>query len=144
MRLCQFETAEQHQIVGHHGRPDVGLEVVKPAPGAACGAIGAFEAGDPSLDAGAKVAQPAVHPGAFDHLGNGDAGLFVEGDIGDAAGLGGSKIGAAGIATCRGGAPARPMWRSSIGTKRSTSAGLPVSTTTSRISPLLPVARLSL
>src|SRR5215469_2044409 len=41
---------------------------------------------------------PAVNPGAFDHLGNGDAGLFVEGDIGDAAGLGGIEIGAAGIA----------------------------------------------
>jgi hypothetical protein len=42
------------------------------------------------------------------------------------------------------GAPARAMWRSSIGRKRSASAGLPPSTTTSRIRPLLPVARLSL
>ena len=39
---------------------------------------------------------------------------------------------------------ARAMWRSSIGRKRSASAGLPASMTTSRISPLLPVVRLSL
>ena len=116
----------------------------EPAPRAACRATGALEAGDAGLDPGAEVAPPAVYPGAFDPVGNGDAAFLVEGDIGDAAGLGGGEIGAAGIATCRGGAPARPMWRSSIGTKRSTSAGLPVSTTTSRISPLLPVARLSL
>ena len=38
-RLCQFETGEQHQVVGHHCRPDVGLEVVEPAPGAAYTAI---------------------------------------------------------------------------------------------------------
>src|SRR5438132_6216467 len=39
-------------------------------------------------------------------------------------------------ATCRGGTPQRAIWRSSIGRKRSASAGLPVSTTTSRIKPL--------
>jgi hypothetical protein len=38
----------------------------------------------------------------------------VEGDIGNAAGLGG-------------GAPVRAIWRSSIGTKHSASAGLPES-----------------
>jgi hypothetical protein len=48
--------------VGHRRRPDVGLEVVEPAPGAACCAIGSFEAGDPGLDPGAKVAQPAINP----------------------------------------------------------------------------------
>jgi hypothetical protein len=36
------------------------------------------------------------------------------------------------------------MWRSSIGRKRSASAGLPVSMTTSRISPLLPVRQIEL
>src|ERR1700694_5887070 len=47
-------------------------------------------------------------------------------------------------ATCRGGTPQRVIWRSSMGRKRSASAGLPASTTTSRIKPLLPVTRLSL
>ena len=106
-RLCQFEASEQHQIVGHRSRPDVGFEVVEPAPGAARGAIDAFEAGDPGLDPGTEVAQPAVHRRAFDHVGNGDPALFVEGDIGDAAGLGSGEIGAAGIAAIGGGLPRR-------------------------------------
>ena len=38
----------------------------------------------------------------------------------------------------------KAMWRSSMGRNRSLSAGLPVSITTSRIKPLLPVIRLSL
>ena len=54
-RLCQFEAGEQHQIVGHHGRPDLGLEVVEPAPSAARTAMDAFEAGDASFDPGAEV-----------------------------------------------------------------------------------------
>src|SRR5258708_4337573 len=86
-RLYQLAAGEQHQIVGHHCGPDVGLEMSEPAPGAACGAIGAFEAGDPGLDPGSEVAQTAVYPRAFDHVGDGDAALFVKGDIGDAAGL---------------------------------------------------------
>jgi hypothetical protein len=56
-RLCQFAAGEQHQIVGHHGGPDVGLEMIEPAPGAASGAIDAFEAGDPGLDPGTEVAR---------------------------------------------------------------------------------------
>jgi len=105
--LCQFEAREQDQVVSHHGGPDVGLDMVEAAPGAACGAIGALEAGDAGLDAGAEVAQPAVHPRAFDHVGNGDATLLVERDIGDAAGLGGGEIGAAGVAAIGGGLPRR-------------------------------------
>src|SRR5215467_6221961 len=108
------------------------------------GAVRALEAGDRRLDAGAEVAQTTVDPRALDHLDNGDAALLVEGDVGNAAGLGGGEIGAAGVATIGGGAPVRAIWRSSIETKRSASAGLPVSMTISRISPLLPVARLSL
>jgi hypothetical protein len=80
-RLSQFEAGEQHQIVGHHGGPDVGPEVFEPAPRAAGGAIGALEAGDRSLDAGAEIAQTTVDPKAFDHVSNGDAALLVEGDI---------------------------------------------------------------
>ena len=104
--------------------------MVRSAPGATGGAIGALEAGDRRLDAGAEVAQTTVDPRALDHLGNGDAALLVEGDIGDAAGFGGNEIGAASIAAIggglRGGAPVRAIWRSSIDTKRSASAGLPV------------------
>ena len=85
----------------------IGFEVVEPAPGAACGAIDPFEAGDPGLNPGTEVAQSAVHARAFDHVGNGDAALLVEGDTGDAAGLGGGEIGAAGIAAIGGGLP----WR---------------------------------
>src|SRR6202007_170283 len=33
-RLSWFEPGEQHQVVRHHGGPDVGLEVVQSAPGA--------------------------------------------------------------------------------------------------------------
>src|SRR5271170_4748336 len=63
LQLCWFGAREQHQVVGDHRGPDVGLEVVEPAPGAACSAIGAFEAGDAGLDPGAEVAQPAIDPG---------------------------------------------------------------------------------
>ena len=48
--LCRFEAGEQHQVVGHHGGPDVGLEVIEPAPSAAGQTVGALEAGDPGLD----------------------------------------------------------------------------------------------
>src|ERR1700758_5017174 len=86
--------------------------MIEPAPGAASGAIDAFEAGDPGLKAGAKAAQPVVHPRALGHVGNGDAAVLVEGDIGDAAGLGGGEIGAAGIAAIGGGLP---RWRAGAG-----------------------------
>ena len=122
--------------------------MVEAAPGAACGAIGALEAGDAGLDPGAEVAQPAVHPRAFDHVGNGDAGLLVEGNIGDAAGLGGSEIGAAGIAAIGGGLPWRRAGSGDVAIEQGQEAlgigWVPVSTATSRIKPLLPVARLSL
>src|SRR5439155_15698679 len=48
--LCWFETGEQHQVVCHHRGPDVGLEVIEPAPGTACQTVGSLEAGDPGLD----------------------------------------------------------------------------------------------
>src|SRR5215472_6844489 len=106
-RLSRFEPGEQHQIVRHHGGPDVGLEVVQSAPVATGGTLRALEAGDRRLDAGAKIPQTTVDPRALDHLGNGDAALFVEGDVGNAAGLGGGEIGAAGVATIGSGLPRR-------------------------------------
>jgi hypothetical protein len=81
--------------------------VFETAPGAAGGAVGALEAGDRSLDAGAEAAQAAVDPRALDHVGNGDAALLVKGDVTDAAGLGGDEIGAAGIGPIGGGLPRR-------------------------------------
>jgi len=60
--LWRFEAGEQHQVVGDDGGPDVGLEVVEPAPDAACSTIGAFEDGDAGLDPGAEVTQPAIDP----------------------------------------------------------------------------------
>src|SRR6202008_1763473 len=101
-----FEPGEQHQVVRHHGGPDVRLEVVQSAPGATGGAVGALEAGGRSLDTGAEVAQTTVDPRALDLFGNGDASLLVEGDVGNAAGLGGGEIGAAGVSATGGGFPA--------------------------------------
>src|SRR6266851_6940073 len=106
-RLCRFEAGEQHQVVGYHSGPDVRLEVVEPAPGAACRAVGTFETGNPGLDAGAEVAQLAVDPRAFGHILDRDAARFVEGDILDAAGLGLIEIVAAGIAAIGGHLPGR-------------------------------------
>src|ERR1700687_1041574 len=85
--LSRFETGEQHQIVGHDRGPDVGLEVIEAAPGAACQTVGSLEAGDPGLNAGAEVAQLAIDPAALDHVFDGQAALLVEGDIVDTVAL---------------------------------------------------------
>ena len=39
-----LEAGEEDKIVGHDGGPDVGLEVIEAAPGAASQTVGAFEA----------------------------------------------------------------------------------------------------
>src|SRR5204863_6820873 len=95
---CRFEAGEQHQVVRHHRRPDVGLEMIEPAPGAACQAVGSLEAGNPGLDPGAEIAQLAINPAALDHVFDRQAALLVEGDIGDAARFGCGEIILAGIA----------------------------------------------
>src|SRR5438132_3009233 len=95
--LCRFETGEQHQVVRYHRGPDVGLEVIEPAPGTACQAVGSLEAGNPGLDPGAEVAQLAINPAALDHVFDRQAALLVEGDIGDTARLGCREIILAGI-----------------------------------------------
>ena len=38
----------------HHRGPEVGLEVIEAAPGAAGQTVGSLEAGDPGLDPGAR------------------------------------------------------------------------------------------
>src|SRR5215813_15241720 len=94
--------AKSTKVVGYHRRPDIGLEMVEPAPCAASPAIGALEARDAGLDAGAEVAQPAIDPSALGHVGDGQAALLVKGDITDAAGFGLIEIIAAGIAAIGG------------------------------------------
>ncbi|APO70348.1 hypothetical protein IE4872_PC00325 (plasmid) [Rhizobium gallicum] len=73
----------------------------------------------------------------------------MEGHVARTPGLGLAQIFTACIAAAVGGRLPRclaieAMWRSSKGKSRSLSAGLPASMTRSRISPLLPVVRLSL
>ena len=72
------------------------------APGAARQAVSALEAGDARLDAGAEISQLAVDPAAFDHVFDGEAGLFVEGHIAHAAGFGPTEVVETGIAAIGG------------------------------------------
>jgi outer membrane lipoprotein SlyB len=72
------------------------------APGAARQAIGALQARDARLDAGAEVPQLAIDPAAPDHVLDAQAGLLVEGHVADAAGLGLIEIVAAGVAAVGG------------------------------------------
>src|SRR5664279_183879 len=86
--LRRLESYQKRQIVGDDRRPDVRLEVRKAAPGRAGQAVGALEAGDAGLDAGAEVAQPAIHPAALDHVFDREPALLVESYIAHAPGLG--------------------------------------------------------
>src|SRR5205823_14239861 len=90
--------ASSTRFVRHHRGPDVGLEMIEPAPGTACQAVGSLEAGNPGLDPGAEIAQLAINPAALDHVFDGQAALLVEGDIGNAERLGCREIILAGIA----------------------------------------------
>ena len=72
---------EDNEVVGHHRGPDIGLEVVEPAPGAAGQAVGPLEAGDTGLDAGPEVAQLAIDPAAADHVFDAEAALLVKGHV---------------------------------------------------------------
>src|SRR3954463_11866984 len=59
---------QDSEVVGNHRGPDIGLEVVEPAPGAAGQAVGPLKAGDAGLDARAEVAQFAIDPVAADYV----------------------------------------------------------------------------
>src|SRR5687768_13638097 len=72
---------EDNEVVGHHRGPDIGLEVVEPAPGAARQAVGPLEAGDTGLDPGAEVAQLAIDPAAANHVFGAEAALLVKGHV---------------------------------------------------------------
>ena len=69
--------------------------MLEPAPDAAGEPIGALQAGDAGLDAGAKISKFAINPAALDHILDLKAALFVEGHVTDAIGLGLAEIGAA-------------------------------------------------
>jgi hypothetical protein len=69
--------------------------------------IGSLQAGDPGLDPGAEVARLAIDPAALDHVFDRQAALLVEGDILDAARLGGGEIVLAGITAIGGDLPRR-------------------------------------
>src|SRR3954466_10646097 len=92
---------EDNEVVGHHRGPDIGLEVVEPAPGAAGKAVGPLEAGDAGLDAGAEVAQLAIDPAAADHVFDAEAALLVKGHVAPPARLRPAQIIATGEAAIR-------------------------------------------
>src|SRR3954469_24222133 len=92
---------KSNEVVGHHRGPDIGLEVVEPAPGAAGQAVGPLEAGDAGLDAGAEVAQLAIDPAAADHVFDRKAALLVEGHVAHPARLCLAQIIATGKAAIR-------------------------------------------
>src|SRR3954467_4324859 len=92
---------ENNEVVGHDRGPDIGLEVVEPAPGAAGQAVGPLEAGDAGLDAGADVSPLAIDPVAADHVFDLETALLVEGHVADAASLCLAQIIATGEAAVR-------------------------------------------
>src|SRR5215210_8410293 len=92
---------EDNEVVGHHRGPDIGLEVVEPAPRAAGQAVGPLEAGDACLDPGAEVAQLAIDPAAADHVFDLEAALLVKGHVAHAARLRPVQVRAAGNAAVR-------------------------------------------
>src|SRR3954464_13722518 len=92
---------EDKEVEAPHRGPDIGFEVVEPAPGAAGQAVGPLEAGDAGLDPGPEVAQLAVDPAAADHCFDAEAALLVEGHVADAASLRLAQIIATGKAAIR-------------------------------------------
>src|SRR3954451_14535607 len=92
---------EDNEVVGHHRGPDIGLEVVEPAPSAAGKAVGPLEAGDTGLDAGPEGAQLAINPAAADHIFDAEAALLVKGPVAHAARLRAIQVLAAGKTAIR-------------------------------------------
>src|SRR3954451_2648493 len=92
---------QDSEVVGHHRGPDISLEVVEPAQGAAGKAVGPLKAGDAGLDAGAEVAQLAIDPAAADHVFDAEAALLVKGHVAHPARLRAIQVLAAGEAAIR-------------------------------------------
>src|SRR5208337_1837702 len=62
------EPGKVFEVIGCHRGPDVSLEVIEPAPGAARQAVGGLQAGYAGLDARAEVSKFAIDPAAPDHI----------------------------------------------------------------------------
>src|SRR5690348_7944197 len=69
------EARKESKIVCDGRGPDVGGEVVEPAPETARQSIGALQTRDVGFYAGPEVAQLAVDPVALDHVHDAQAGL---------------------------------------------------------------------
>src|SRR5215207_2608077 len=65
-------------------------------------AVGALQAGDAGLNAGAEVAQLAIHPAALHHVLDGEAAFLVEGYVADAHRLALRQVVATGVAAVGG------------------------------------------
>src|SRR5215212_2798707 len=95
-RAAPLPHPPEHANSLFHRRPDIGLEVVEPAPGAAGQPVGPLEAGDAGLDPGPEVAQPAIDPAAVDHIFDAEAALLVKGHVAHPACLRAVQVLAAG------------------------------------------------
>src|SRR5271165_2134045 len=80
------EARKESEIVGDGRRPDVGREVVEPAPKTARQPIGALQTRDVGFYAGPEVAQFAIDPVALDHIHDAQAGFVVKGRVANATG----------------------------------------------------------
>ena len=70
LRLGQFESGEQAQIVGDNGAPYVLFEPGPTRPGTPSKTKGSLQCRNVGFNARAKVLQPLVDPVAFNHLQN--------------------------------------------------------------------------
>jgi len=90
------EARKEREIVGDGRRPDVGHEVVEPAPETARQPVGALQTRNVGFYACPEVAQLSIDPVALDHVHDAEARFLVEGRVVDAESLRLGEIVAAG------------------------------------------------
>ena len=81
LSLGRFKSAQQKQVVCDNRTANVSDETIPSRPSTPEKAESPFEYGDVGFDAGSKVSELFVDPGAFDHLKNGKPLSFCEGNI---------------------------------------------------------------